>query len=130
MTWVELGEKGQVQVTETPLKPLRGTETLRGTLAERMEQTSEDYVRIILTDEEDVPNALARLRSRYPNLLRLEYDNPRTRAALELPQVQEPSLSPLELLEQFYEQRNQRPMSAEQRQLAKAWMEEIWEEEP
>ena len=130
VTWVELGEKGQVQVTETLLKPLRGTETLRGTLETLMQQSTEDYVRIILTDEEDVPNAMARLRSRYPNLLRLEYDNPRTRAALELPQTQEQSLSPLELLEQFYEQRNSRPMSPEQRQLAKAWMEEIWEEEP
>ena len=130
VTWVELGEKGQVQVTETLLKPLRGTETLRGTLETLMQQSTEDYVRIILTDEEDVSNAMARLRSRYPNLLRLEYDNPRTRAALELPQTQEQSLSPLELLEQFYEQRNSRPMSPDQRQLAKAWMEEIWEEEP
>ena len=38
-----------------------------------------DYLQITLTDEEDVPGALQKLRTVYPNLMRLEYDNKRTR---------------------------------------------------
>ncbi len=39
---------------------------------------TEDYVQITLTDEEDIPDGLRKLRIIYPNLMRLEYDNSRT----------------------------------------------------
>ena len=40
----------------------------------------DDYLHVVLTDEEDVPDALARLRTIYPNIMKLDYDNRRTRA--------------------------------------------------
>lgn len=130
VTWVELGEKGQITVSETALKPLHAVHTIKGSFETLLEGSSEDYLRIILTDEEDTPNALTRLRYRYPNLLRLEYDNRRTRTQALLEPVQASELSPMQLLEDFFQSRNDQPMSEDQRQLAKAWMEQIWEEEP
>lgn len=129
VTWVELGPKGQVRVTAHPLRPLHPVRTLRGGFASLLDGGSEDYLRIQLTDEEDVPNALARLRTAYPNLLRMEYHNLRTR----LSQPVEPlarTLSPLALLEEFYRLRNNQPMSQEQRDLSKAILKEIWEDTP
>ena len=130
VTWVDLGEKGQVDVTVQALSPLHPVRTLRGRFSELMEEKSEDYLLVQLTDEDDVPNALARLRTAYPNLLRMEYDNRRTRASRTLEPVREPTLSPLELLEDFYRLRNDQPMGQNQRYLAAALMREIWEDEP
>ena len=42
------------------------------------EENKMDYLQITLTDEEDVPGALQKLRTVYSNLMRLEYDNART----------------------------------------------------
>ena len=129
VTWVELGEKGQVHVTQTPLTPVHPVQTLRGTFEELLQGQSENYLRIILQDEEDIPYAMPRLRHRYPNLLRLEYDNLRTRMQAQLEPLGDIELSPLQMLEDFYRSRNNSPMGEELQTLAKSWMEEIWEGE-
>ena len=90
----------------------------------------QDYVHITLTDEEDVPNAVGKLRVIYPNLMKLDYDNRRTRAGISLEGAEEMERrSPLELLEEFYEKQNGQPMGDEQRAFARGWMERIWEED-
>jgi len=129
VTWVELEEKGTVRIWETVLQPLHDVQTIKGPFDRIMEQTSENYLCVILTDEEDVPNALSRLRYRYPNLLRLEYDNLRTRMMEQIEVGAEEIASPIQLLDSFYESRNGKPMDEEQKKLSLAWMEEIWEEE-
>lgn len=45
---------------------------------------TEDYVQITLTDEEDIVDGMQKLRTIYPNLMRLEYDNRRTRENQEI----------------------------------------------
>ncbi len=128
LTWVTLGEKGQVTITETLLHPNRQVTTRKGEFEDLIGEMSSDYLRIILTDEDDIPNAWSRLRYRYPNLLRLEYDNLRTRTAFATEPSAGGELSPLELLEDFYVLSNGRAMDEDQRKLAKAWMEELWED--
>ena len=73
VTVVELLEKGNVTVRTVPLTPLRPVRSLRGTLEELLVGTSEDYLRITLTQGGTLPHTWARLKSRYPNLLKLEY---------------------------------------------------------
>lgn len=130
VTWVDLGEKGQVTVTAEALVPPHPVRSLRGPFSELIQGSSEDYLRVLLTDETDIPNALARLRAVYPNLLRLEYDNLRTRTVQALEPVETGRLSPLSLLEEFYRLRNNQPMCEAQRDLAAALMKEIWEDTP
>lgn len=91
VTVVELGTKGTVTVRTVPLVPKRDWVELRGTYEELTfrgfyQGTSyqEDYVRIILTDEEDIPEAFNKLRTVYRNLMGLDYDNRRTRADVRL----------------------------------------------
>lgn len=137
ITVVELGEKGSVAVRTVPLTPMRDLVELRGTYQELTfrgfyEGTSyqRDYVHITLTDEEDIPDAVSKLRIIYPNLMKLDYDNQRTRTDLSLDGAEDVQhRSPLELLEEFYEKQNGQPMGQEQRSFARAWMERIWEED-
>ncbi len=129
VTWVELGEKGSISISQTPLVPLHPVRTVKGLFDELMKQSSEDYLRMILLDEDDVPYAMTRLRHRYPNLLRLEYDNLRTRAQLKLQPLETQELSPLQMLEEFYRDRNDRPMPDPLKEMARAWMAEIWEDQ-
>ena len=90
----------------------------------------EDYVHITLTDEEDVPDAMSRLRTIYHNLMKLDYDNKRTRAGgivdggMDVEQK-----TPLTLLEEFYELQNGQPMGEAQGSFARELMTKIWEGE-
>ena len=121
VTIVELLEKGNVTVSTVPLIPRRDMRKLRGTYMDvtaKDHYTAEnkmDYLQITLTDEEDVPGALQKLRTVYPNLLRLEYDNKRTRENREVQAVEDQEQkSELELFEEFYELLNNEPMKEEQ----------------
>lgn len=136
VTVAELGEKGELGVRTVPLKPLRDMKEIRGsydTLAGREFYQSFDrnlYLHAILTDEEDVPDAVGKLRSIYPNLLWLSYDNRRTRAGERDPDLGElEALSPLELFAQFYERQNGGAMSEPQRACLSALIEQVWEED-
>lgn len=137
VTVVELGQKGEVDIRAIPLHPLRDMAELRGTYESLTyrgfyEGTTypQDYLHITLTDEEDIPDAISKLRVIYPNLMQLSYDNARTRAgALAAPTEQTAQQSPLELTEIFYEGQNGQPMSDAQRDFLRGLMERIWEEE-
>ena len=121
VTIVELLEKGNVRVSTVPLIPKHDMRKLRGTYMDvtaKDQYTTEnkmDYLQITLTDEEDVPGALQKLRTVYPNLMRLEYDNKRTRENREVQAVEaQEQKSELELFEEFYELLNNEPMKEEQ----------------
>jgi len=137
VTVVELREKGNVSIRTVPLTPMRDLVELRGTYEELTfrgfyEGTSypRDYVHITLTDEEDVPDAVRKLRLLYPNLMKLDYDNQRTRTAISLDGAEDvQKKSPLALLEEFYEKQNGQPMGEEQLAFARSLMEQIWEGE-
>lgn len=135
VTIVELAEKGNVTVRTVPLKPLRDLRELRGTYDELMSRSfyegtaKEDYLHFILTDEDLVPLAMSRMRTVYPNLLHISYDNSTTRAAA-MPELSsaEEVLSPLDYLERFFRQRNGREMNEKQRELAERLFAEAEEE--
>lgn len=136
VTMVELREKGSVTLRTVPLAPKRDMKKIRGTYMELTAKSfyqnldQEDYFHVTLTDEEDVPEAIGRLRAVYPNLMRLEYDNKRTRSSGALP-AERPlqSQSPMELFADFYEARNNQELNREQRRYLSKLIETIWEEE-
>lgn len=84
VTVVELGAKGEFDLRVVPLRMPRDVRRLRGLFEELMNAGAapgqeQDYYYITLTDELDVPNAAARLRERFPNMMSVDYDNARTR---------------------------------------------------
>ena len=87
-------------------------------------------VRTTLTDEEDVPDAIGKLRIIYHNLMKLDYDNRRTRAGVQVTGAEDvESRTPLELFAEFYELQNNQPMSEEQAAFMERLIEKTWEEE-
>ena len=135
VTVVTLGEKGDVQVRTAALTPLRELREIRGSYDELTarsfyEHTTyrSDYLHLILTDEQDVFDAMSRLRTIYPYLMTLDYDNARTRAAggMSVPAETE-RRTPPELFEALYQRQNHRPMSEVQRAYIAQLMEQIME---
>ncbi|MDD4849840.1 MAG: exonuclease SbcCD subunit D [Gemmiger sp.] len=135
VTVVELGKKGQVTLRTLPLTPLHDLCERRGSYAALTARSyyadapwQNDYLHITLTDEEDVPDAIHRLRPIYPNLMALDYDNCRTRAAGALPDLlptEKPQ--PMALFAGFFERQNGRPLSEAQQALCQSLIEQIWE---
>ena len=74
-------------------------------------------------------DALARLRVIYPNLMRLDYDNLRTREDQQItaPERAE-SITPLEHFSAFYQLQNNQPLTAEQAAFCQQLIEDIWKE--
>ena len=120
VTIVEMKAKGDIDISYIPLSALRDVRIIKGayddlTLRDNYEDTdNDDYILAILSDEDDVPFALSRLRIIYPNIMRLEYDNLRTRNHNELFQTDIDNLkSEPELFAEFYKQQNGSDMSEE-----------------
>ncbi len=133
----ELKEKGNLSLRTVPLIPLRDMQEIKGKYEELTDRSyyentsyTKDYMHITLTDEEDIPDAAVKLRVIYKNLMKLDYDNSRTRSSLVIPEkVNADQKTPLELFEELYEIQNGAPMSEEQKKFAGSLIERIWEEE-
>lgn len=136
-TVVELKEKGSLTVSEIPLTPMRELVEIRGRYEELTRRSyyenttlQSDLVHVVLTDEEEVPDALGKLRIIYPFVMSLRYDNSRTQAQAQLqPGDSVPSRTPFELFSALYKAQNNADMSAEQSEFARALIEKVWGEE-
>lgn len=132
VTVVEINQKGSENVIRTvPLVPKRKMRTVTGRFEEIYDSSfeTEDYIRVVLTDENEVQNAMGKLRRVYKNIMVLEYDNKRTmseKASFE--RVDVDNKSELELFDDLYEKQNGIRMSDEQREYMKALIEEVLEE--
>ena len=124
-----------ISIRTVPLVPLHDMREIKGTYSEltakkNYENTAvDDYLHITLTDEEDIPDGVSKLRIIYPNLLKLTYDNERTRQG-HIPEASADTekKDPLNLFSEFFESVNGRPMSISQTELVQRLIEEIWEE--
>lgn len=136
VTVVTLDEKGKMEIRTVPLTPKHDMRELRGTYMEMTAKANyegtatDDYLHITLTDEEDIPDVIGKLRVIYPNLMKLDYDNKRTRSNAALNAAEDvESKTPLELFNEFYEKQNGSPLSEEQKIFSGELIEKIWEEE-
>ena len=134
LTFVEMNKKGKIRLTPFPMEVLRDMRTLRGTYEEVTarknydEKTRQDYIRVILTDEHDVPDAMNKLRYFYPNIMKLEYDNSRTREDREITASSAvEDRTPEELFEDFYLQQNNIEMTEEQKKYTEDLIRQVWE---
>ena len=121
MTVVELSEKGNMEISFIPFYPLHDMREIKGNynfLTERKnyENTAvEDYLHITLTDEEEVIDAIGKLRSIYPNIMKIDYENIRTSENKDfLNNKTDLNKNPLDLFKEFYELQNNSPMTEEQ----------------
>lgn len=136
VTVVELGTKDALNIRTVELTPLHDMSEIRGTFAELIDPVyytensiAENYLRITLTDEDDIPDAVGRLRRIYKNLMCIDYDNKRTRSHNMISgTVDAETKSAYELFAEFFEQQNNTAMSDEQSEYIKELIEKIEEE--
>jgi len=135
VTVVTMGGKGDAEIRTIPLKPRHDMREIKGKyheliLNESYEGTAtDDYLHVILEDENDVPDALNNLRMVYPNIMKLDYDNERTRASSEIGSADGIlKKSGQELFDEFYTIQNGLPMTEEQREYVQALLEKLEEE--
>ena len=83
-----------------------------------------------LTDEEDIPDAIGKLRAIYHHLMKLDYDNKRTRSSSEITaDLAMEEKTPIQLFSDFYELQNNQPLNEEQATFLNGLIETIWEED-
>lgn len=136
VTIAELKEKGNFTLRTIPLQPMRGMAEIRGAYEDLMRRDyyegttyREDFIRAVLTDEQDILNAAANLRTVYKNLLELKYDNARTRKeSVFEPAEESENKSPYEIFCEFYEAQNGKALSEKQQEAVQSAIEEIWGE--
>ncbi|MCR5404396.1 MAG: exonuclease SbcCD subunit D [Butyrivibrio sp.] len=133
VTVIEIANKNEVKISEIPLVPKHDLRQIKGKYDELMLKknyegtATDDYIHAVLTDEEDVIDAAARLRVIYPNLMKLSYDNARTRNRQEIDGADDTDTkSPVELFSEFYEKQNNQEMSAEQTAFVEDQIQRIW----
>ena len=135
VTILDFKYKENIEYSKIPLTPLRDMREIRGTydeltLKSNYENTNvDDYLHITLTDEEDIPDAIGKLRSIYPNIMKLDYDNLRTRGSGIVDAIENiESKSPFELFADLFKQQNNQDMSEEQEEIMRNLIDKIWEE--
>ncbi|MBQ3840707.1 MAG: exonuclease SbcCD subunit D [Fibrobacter sp.] len=145
LTVVELAGKSAdglagIEVREIPLTPKHDVREIKGTFAElvspefQRRQLAEgleldDFVYVKLTDENDVPDAVLKLRGIYPNLMMLDYDNERTRNQhVTVGDGKVEQKTPMELFGEFFSDMTKRELNEEEREFVQGIIDGIWEE--
>lgn len=135
VTIIDIKEKQHLSITEKLVKPLHEMRKLKGSYSDLTLKTNyqntvlDDYFAITLTDEQDIPDAINKLRSIYPNIMQLSYDNLRTSQNNELSNIDiQSTKSPLALFAEFYKQQNNQALTSEQNAILEELIDEIWEE--
>ena len=135
VTVVDIPENKKIEIRTVPLVPMHELREVKGTFDELMDRRNyegtavDGYLYVVLTDEDDVPDALGKLRTVYPNVMKLGYDNTRTRVTQTIDDgaVLE-GKKPIDLFGELYEKQNNKEMSDEQRSFVQDIIDSIWKE--
>lgn len=144
VTVVELGAAGatggtaDLKIREVPLKPLRDVRKIEGAFEElvsaeyrdaqvRNGKSLDDYVYVVLTDENDVTDAAAKLRGYYRHLMTLNYNNSRTKSVANLDFENVDQKTPTEIFNDFFKEMNNRELNEEESEFMKSMIESVWE---
>lgn len=131
---IDIKEKNNLSISFDKLIPLHDLKELKGFYNELMDKSfyegkdfKNDYLRIILDDEEDVIDALIKMRNVYPNIMRIEYKKfEKIYDNINDIMIEDIKKTPYELLEEFYQKQNDKPINSEQQKYIKKIIEEVF----
>ncbi|MED9815861.1 exonuclease SbcCD subunit D [Anaerostipes sp.] len=132
-TILTIAAKKEISLSFHPLKPLRDMREIECSLEELLKKQceigkQEDYMHVILTDEEQILDAIGKVRTIYPNVMQISFKNRRHMKQLESAQIKEDQISdqsPAELFEQFYKMQNHIDLDEKRLQLVLSVFEEV-----
>ncbi len=131
---IDIKEKNNLSISFDKLIPLHDLKELKGFYNELMDKSfyegkdfKNDYLRIILDDEEDIIDALIKMRNVYPNIMRIEYKKfEKIYENINDIMIEDIKKTPYELLEEFYQKQNDKPINSEQQKYIKKIIEEVF----
>lgn len=135
LTLVDMDADGNCSIQLLPIQPRNDLRVLKGTLEEILSKAKEDarsndYVQVILTDNEALLNPMARVREHYPNVMELKKERFQVRQGEQLAAAGEQlKRSELDLFEDFFSQVHHQQLNDEQRQQLEAVLAQIAEQE-
>lgn len=133
-TIIEMGQKGEIQLRTLPLIPKHDLREIKGPMEELLKNeiycqgNREDYLSVTLTDEDSIMDPMGKLRLVYPNIMRLDFDNTKSRARegdLELSANEIAAKSPMELFDTFFTAQNGLEMDNQQNQCMEAVLKKV-----
>lgn len=133
ITIIELKEKGNIEIRLIPLIPKRDLIEIKGkfndltTSNPKNNANKDSYVKVVLTDDNELVGAMSKLRDFYPNIMQMEYDNTRTqreKTHIEIEAMQ--AKSPREIIAGFFKAQMGKEMNEEQIKIVEETIEEIW----
>jgi exonuclease SbcD len=126
MNLVKIKEKGNIDVQKISFETERDMRVMKGLFDEIMkEESTDDYLQIILENEKPVYDAINKLRSKFPNVLSLDFPNLKTNDDIKTSDKNIKDISPVELFESFYEEVKQTQIKKEEKEIVENIFNEI-----
>ena len=120
-------EKGSIQIEKFPLIPKRDMREIKGPIARLLSPevyetvNQDDYVHVTLTDEDEIMDAIGRVRAIYPNVMRLDFENTRTKSVNGANAAENVAdKTPLQLFREFYEVQNNIALDSEKENIVQS----------
>lgn len=132
-TILTISKNKQISLSHHLLKPLRDMREMECSLESLLKRkceigNEEDYMHVILTDEEQILDAIGKVRAVYPNVMQISFKNRRHMMQYETIQMKENQIAdqnPMELFEQFYKMQNHIDLDEKRAQMAISIFEEV-----
>ena len=132
-TILTISKNKQISLSHHLLKPLRDMREMECSLESLLKRkceigNEEDYMHVILTDEEQILDAIGKVRTVYPNVMQISFKNRRHMMQYETIQMKENQIAdqnPMELFEQFYKMQNHIDLDEKRAQMAISIFEEV-----
>ena len=118
MNLVEIKEKGNIDIQKIPFETERDMKVIKGMFDEIMKKEStDDYLHIVLENEKPVYDAINKLRSKFSNVLSLDFPNLKTNDDIKTSDKNIKDISPVELFESFYKEVKQTQIKKEEKEI-------------
>jgi len=128
---VNIDGEGSVTIKTRELVPLRDMRIIKGELKKLMDPdiynagNREDYIKVILTDRGELLDPMRKLKSVYPNIMLLEFEDRGTRGNYDILLKTSRGKSKLELFKEFYKYINDAELAVESAEVLSRIIEEV-----
>ena len=132
---IEFNSKEDINISKIPLIPIRDMRVIKGPFDKLISkeivnlENKNDYLDVILTDDDYIINAIGKLRKFYPNILKLEYENKiSSNEVSDNIDIDKNNMSPIDLFSEFYKMQNGIELSVKKKKIIEEVIKEVNDE--
>lgn len=132
---IEFNSKEDINISKIPLIPIRDMRVIKGPFDKLISkeivnlENKNDYLDVVLTDDDYIINAIGKLRKFYPNILKLEYENKiSSNEVSDNIDIDKSNMSPIDLFSEFYKMQNGIELPAKKRKIIEEVIKEVNDE--